>query len=100
MAGSMSIPIFFKAGCPGFHFGAKERPFSIKKGICNANCRIPPPITPMARPTVGALMEGARKRRAAIKDRFRNTGAVAGAAKCLRELRIPIKRASTLTRNM
>ena len=100
MVGSMRIPIFFKAGCPRFHFGAKDRPLSIKKGICNANCRIPPPITPMARPTVGVPMEGARKTRAAIIDRFRKTGAMAGAAKCLRELRIPIKRASTLTRNM
>ena len=100
MVGSISIPILFNAGCPGFHFIAKERPFPIKKGICNANCRIPPPITPMARPTVGVFIDGARKRREAIIDRFRNTGAMAGAAKCLRELRIPIKRASTLTRNM
>ena len=94
------MPIFFKAGCFGFHFGTKDRPLPIKKGICNANCRIPPTITPMARPTVGVLKQGSRKMRAAIMDKLRKTGAIAGAAKCLRELRIPIKRANTLTRNM
>jgi len=40
------------------------------------------------------------KIRTVIIDRFKKIGAMAGAEKCLRELRIPIKSASRLTKNM
>ncbi len=61
---------------------------------------MPPIITPIATPTMGSGKRGEMKYAAPIMPAFRKIGAAAGAAKCLKELRTPIKKATMLMKKM
>jgi hypothetical protein len=57
-------------------------------------------ITPIATPTIGCSKWGESHNVAPIIPTLRKIGAAAGAAKCLRQLSTPIKKATRLTRKI
>ena len=61
---------------------------------------MPPMRTPMATPTMGSESQGEMHTAPAIIPTLRRIGAAAGAAKCLREFRTPMKKATRLTRKI
>ena len=60
------------------------------------NCVSPPATTPRAMPRTGSSSDGASNSAETIMQTLKNTGPRAGAAKALRELRIPMVKAARL----